>query len=97
MNTITLRCWWEDDTVRKWIGHTPSYAEANKMKSLMLYIHVCHRSNLRDCSSTETIYLNGSDDDVDEDDEDDDNDGIAVFVHCLNKCYFHLSSIIILK
>jgi len=34
---LLLYCRWEDEAVRKRIGHPPSYAEAKKMKSLTLH------------------------------------------------------------
>jgi len=43
-------CQWDDETVRKRIGHPPSYAKAKKMKSLTLHTHGCHIASLRECS-----------------------------------------------
>src|SRR6218665_2278974 len=37
MSTQTVHCKWEDETVRERTGHPPSYTEAKKMKSLILY------------------------------------------------------------
>src|SRR6218665_334328 len=34
INTLVVHCLWKDLTVRDRAGHTPSYAEAKKMKSL---------------------------------------------------------------
>ena len=32
-----VHCWWEDERTKGGTGHPPSYAEANKMKSLTLH------------------------------------------------------------
>src|SRR6218665_2824430 len=41
---------WEDETARERTGHSPSYAEARKMKSLTLHTHGCPEASLRDRS-----------------------------------------------
>src|SRR6218665_4025679 len=51
-STLTIQCQWEDETVRERTGHPPSYAEAKKMKSLILHTHGCSRASLRDWSSS---------------------------------------------
>src|SRR6218665_2283284 len=51
-STLTACCQWEDETVRERTGHSPSYAEAKKMKLLTLHTHGCPRASLRDCSSS---------------------------------------------
>ena len=42
----TAHCQWEDETVRERTGHSPSYAEAKKMKSLTLHTHGCLSTSL---------------------------------------------------
>jgi len=37
MSTLTLHCYWEDETATEGTGHPPSRAEAKKMKSLKLH------------------------------------------------------------
>ena len=50
MRTLTVHCQWEDERVRERIGYLPSYAEAEKMKSLAQFpIHSCLRAS---CSSS---------------------------------------------
>src|SRR6218665_3390744 len=38
MSILTVHCQWEDEIVKKSIGHPPSYAKAKKMKSLKAYL-----------------------------------------------------------
>jgi len=52
MSTLIIHCQWEDEMMRERTGHPPSYAKANKMKSLALHAHDCLRAGLRDCSSS---------------------------------------------
>src|SRR6218665_1356900 len=47
MSTLTVHCQWEHEMVRERTGHLPSYAEAEKMKSITLHIHGCPRASLR--------------------------------------------------
>jgi len=56
-STLTALCQWEGETVRERTGHPPSYAVANKMKSLTLHAHGCLGANLRDWSSTGAPFL----------------------------------------
>src|SRR6218665_2260321 len=48
MSTLTTPCKWKDETVSERTGHQPSYAEAERMKSLTLHSHGCPRASLRD-------------------------------------------------
>jgi len=41
LSALTTHCQWENETVRERTGHSPSYAEAKKMKSLTLHTHSC--------------------------------------------------------
>jgi len=46
MSTLTVRSQWEGETVRERPGHSPSYAEAKKMKSLAFHTHGRLRDSL---------------------------------------------------
>jgi len=46
-STLTVHCKWEDETAREQTAHSPLYAEAKKMKSLILHTRGCPRN----CSS----------------------------------------------
>jgi len=37
MSTLTANCQWEDEAVRERTGHSTSYAEAKKVKSVTLH------------------------------------------------------------
>ena len=55
MSTLIVHCQWEDEMVRERTGHTPSYAEAKKMKSLTLHTHGCPGVSLWDFYSSYTL------------------------------------------
>ena len=48
----TIHCWWEGGTVKERTGHTSSYAETIKMKSLRLLSNGRLRATIRDCWSS---------------------------------------------
>ena len=52
MSTLAIHCQWEDEMMRERNGHPPSYAGANKMKSLTLHTHSCIKASLRDSFSS---------------------------------------------
>ena len=51
MNTLTVHCQKEDETVRERTDHLTSCFEANKMKLLTLHSHECSTESLRNRSS----------------------------------------------
>jgi len=60
MSTRTAHCQWEDRTVRERTGHPSSYAEAKKMKLLILQTHGCPRASLRDWSYSSSSSISSS-------------------------------------
>src|SRR6218665_808835 len=57
MSTLTAHCQWEDEMARETTGHSPSYTEAKKMKSLTLHTHCYPRASLRHGSSSSSLLL----------------------------------------
>src|SRR6218665_203344 len=49
---LTAHCQWEEEVVRERTGHTPSYAETKKMKSITLHTHGCPKEWLFSSSSS---------------------------------------------
>jgi len=56
MSRVTIHCQREDETVMERTGHSPSFAEAKKMKSLTLHTHGWPRASVQDCSSSSYSY-----------------------------------------
>jgi|SRR6218665_1033176 len=52
-------CRWEEEMARERTDYLPSYAKAKKMKSLILRVHGCLMSSLKDCCSSPRQIFNG--------------------------------------
>ena len=58
MSTVTVRCWWEDQTAREKTGQPPSDAEVKKFEiPLTLHSWLTLRLSIRNCSSSSSSSL----------------------------------------